>query len=544
MKPNNKLKYDIQYNKFKKSSALNDGNIPPFDELVKAQKIWLKKTQLQMVIRYSLSCIAIIAVAFLGFFFLRNKPQQNLVSKNETSLIVKDTSVIKAPVKEWDIAYQKFKINADSLTVIKMPSGTSITITPNSIADSSGKIVKGEVEIECREFFDPIDIMVAGIPMQYDSAGSNYTLETAGMIEINGSQNNHKLKIAEGKSIVIAQMSFGDNDFNTYSLDTKSGKWTYKGRPQNKPIESAAPIVSKDIEINAGLDPVPIHPSSIQEDNKPLKLSPAPKLQDESNPCFRLEVDKNTFPELAVYNNVLFEVKPGQGFNSTNEEWDWIDLKQGNRPNEYKVFLHDRGKTITAIVSPVFKEGDDYKEALRTFKKYEKEALGKIEETKKIWEENRRKLERDAQIAALIEIEKRKKYIDENAVIREFYVTNFGYWNSDRPCKRASPRSMKMKVELNEKDINLFNLFQIEKGINTLWVDYRIEPNTFYIQYDASKENIWFVIIPNSKKIAVVFPADFSRQISNNIGVLKMEVSEMEFKNPRELKNYLLSNKQ
>ena len=111
MKPNNKLKYDIQYNKFKKSSALNDGNIPPFDELVKAQKIWLKKTQLQMVIRYSLSCIAIIAVAFLGFFFLRNKPQQNLVSKNETSLIVKDTSVIKAPVKEWDIAYQKFKIN-------------------------------------------------------------------------------------------------------------------------------------------------------------------------------------------------------------------------------------------------------------------------------------------------------------------------------------------------------------------------------------------------------------------------------------------------
>ncbi|MDI1233601.1 MAG: hypothetical protein PSX81_04915 [bacterium] len=538
MKPN-KNNYDIQFNKFKNSPSVNDSDIPPFEEVVKAQKVWLVKSRLQMILRYSLSCIAIVTIALVGYNFMKSESPKNAIALTPNPIITKDTSVIKAPVKAWDIPYQVFKINADSLSIITMTSGTCLTISPNSLIDSAGQMVKGLVDINCREFFDPIDIMVAGIPMQYDSAGKSYNLETAGMIEINGSQNNQRLKIAEGKSIAIAQMSFGGNDYNTYSLDTKSGKWTYEGRPISQSKESLITTSIKTDRIK--------NASSVEQDkfgevkslNSPIFS--APKLQDESNPSFRLEVDKNTFPELAVYNNILFEVRPGQGFNSTNEEWDWIDLKQGNRPNEYKVFLHDGGKTITALVSPVFKEGEDYKAALSTFKKYEKAEFAKIDLNKKTEAESRRKLERAAEIAAKVEIAKMKYQIDENAVVREFRVGSFGYWNSDRPYQSVSPRSMKVRVELSEKNIQLINLFHIEKGTNTIFTNYHIEPNTFYIQYDAYKENTWFVILPNTQKIAVLFSAEFTSQLSSNIGILKMEVSEREFKNPKDLKNYLLS---
>lgn len=538
MKPNNKINYDIQYNKFKTSPVINDSEIPPFEEVVRAHKIWIKKTRLQMILRYSLSCLAAAVIAFVGFNFIKKNPELTSLPIVESKYIAKDTSVVRAPVKAWDIPYQTYKINADSLSVIKMPSGTTITIAPNTLVDSNGIIITGEANIECREFFDPIDIVVAGIPMEYDSAGIKYTLETAGMIEINGSQNNQPLKIGNGKSIAIAQMSFGGNDYNTYSLDTKSGQWTYEGKPEIKKIISE--VVEKKVIESVN---IPIHSSKnnleYDKDNHSSVIN-APKLQNESNPSFRLEVDKNVFPELAVYNNVLFEIKPGQGFNSTNEEWDWIELKQGSRPNEYKVFLHDGGKTISALVSPVFKEGEDYNQALKTFKKYEKTELDKIESNKKIEAENWRKLERQAELAAKAEMEKWKNRIDENSIVREFTIGSFGYWNSDRPFPNSSPRTMTVKVELSEKNIQLITLFHIENGTNTIFTHHHSEPNTFNIQYDAMKENTWFVIIPNTQKIAVVFPSDFTKQLSSHIGILNMEIGSLEFKNPKDLKKYLL----
>lgn len=41
------------------------------------------------------------------------------------------------------------------------------------------------VKITYREFADPIDFFVSGIPMEYDSAGRKYNFESSGMCEIN-----------------------------------------------------------------------------------------------------------------------------------------------------------------------------------------------------------------------------------------------------------------------------------------------------------------------------------------------------------------------
>ncbi len=571
----NQYSYDIQFNKLKGLTPLNDGDIPPFDDVVKAHTIWLKKTRLQMVIRYSLSCVAAIAITLGVWSYLNSQKQvQPLVN---TPIIIKDSSVVKAPVAAWDIPYQSFTINADSLSIVTMPSGTSLTISPNTLTDSAGNLVKGEVKIDCREFRDPIDIMVAGIPMQYDSGGVQYTLETAGMLEVNGSQNNRKLKIADGKSITVAQVSRGDNSYNTYSMDAKTGKWTFEGKPEVQvtvaPLKAMAikrPTQSESLEDDCFLNMTRNQDQligSIDEVKRTKNIVPA--LHNESNRSFRLDVDKNTFPELAIYNNVLFEIKPGQNFNSNNEEWDWIDLKPGKEANEYKVFLHDKGKTLSAFVTPVFSEGADYNEALKTFKKHEIEELVKIEEKRKQVEERQRivadeqkklidQMAKDnkAHLKALEKLQKKNKIgaapvqsnslvqsdLDYGSVTRTFTMSKFGYYNSDRPYQFKNPISTVVTIETDIPDLRFENLYQIEIGTNTLMVNYG--RGTYNVIYNPSQDNMLFTIIPGSKRLAVMYVDDFAKQMSSNIGgVLKMKIIEIEFENTDEIRSYLFGRK-
>ncbi|MES2616968.1 MAG: hypothetical protein V4613_03765, partial [Bacteroidota bacterium] len=564
MKPNNQVPYDIQFNKLKQLPPLQESDIPSFDSVMAEHTIMLKKFKTQMTVRYSLSSVAIIAVVFCSWWFLKKDVQQLPIAQ-KTVVKVADTTVVKAPVAEWDIPYQTYKVNADSLSVIKMASGTQLTIAPGILTDEAGEPVKGEVSIECREFFDPIDIMVAGIPMSYDSAGIQYTLETAGMLEINGKQNNKALKIAEGKAIEIAQISRGDNTYNTYSLNTKTGAWQYEGRPN---------VIDKQVMPEIGKAPKQQNTTSksyatvdeIKQISQPQVV--APKVHNEANRSFRLDVDQSRFPELGIYSNVLFEILPGQNFTSTNEEWDWIELKQGSKANEYKVVLYDKGQKHNVSVAPVFSAGEDYESALKKFKAYEKLKLSDIErgrkaqieqakkdealyqdqiKNKKIMQERLIKefeknqaLQNKVQVARNFNVNPNLAY---GEVVREFSASRFGYWNSDRPYMFNSPvkRTVVVKVNEHQLNTNLDQLYQIEKSTNALMVNYCFGANGYTITYNPNEENIWFMVIPGTKKIAVLSAVKFKAMTNNMENVLEMTTIDKEFKNAEELKAYILT---
>ncbi|NJN77433.1 MAG: hypothetical protein HC803_03155 [Saprospiraceae bacterium] len=66
--------------------------------------------------------------------------------------------------------------------------------------------MKGKVDISYREFHDAAAIIASGIPMT-NSEGDKY-METAGMFEINGSQNGQEVGIADDKEIEVKMGSF------------------------------------------------------------------------------------------------------------------------------------------------------------------------------------------------------------------------------------------------------------------------------------------------------------------------------------------------
>lgn len=536
MKSNNKP-YDISFNRNGNIQPLNTGDIPAFDTVLKAQTIYSRKLKFKMVIRYSLSAVAVLAVAAAAIYMNNsNAPQPGKTMANIPDDF-KDTVVVKAPVEQWDIAYTSFKIDAETDNTIEMPSGTRLTFEANSLIDSNGNTVKGEVEIKSREFFDPIDIMVAGIPMQYDSAGISYTLETAGMIEVKGYQGSAVLAVAPGKSIQIAQMSRGDNSYNTYALDEKKGKWEYKGRPELKeikleavdpPMENSAPIVEKFYDTEEAHFRYYDYPEQV-----------TPERRNETMPSFRLDVNPDQFPELALYNNVLFELLPGEKINSDNTDWDMIELIS-EKKGMYRVILHDRGKKFSARVKPVFNDGKDYKKAIEDFKKQYDERMAAINKQRALDEIKLKEMEKKNQITPI-------KYdkLNYGEVVRTFQADRFGYWNSDRPYRFSNPETRQIQFTIDNKELPLANVYQIETSANALMVNYRMNGNNgYYFTFSKGQDNILFTVLPGTKKIAILREEDFKKTIVTGQQVVDLKTIDKTFSSADDVRNYIIRQKQ
>ncbi|MGE3824232.1 MAG: hypothetical protein AB7G44_08395, partial [Bacteroidia bacterium] len=146
-----------------------------------------------------------------------------------TSNLKKETeSSVKPPFENLDVSTDLYLIDASKDTTIITKSGSQIKITANSFVDKNGTPVTGKVEIRYREFHDVIDIFMSGIPMTYDSAGTEYHFESAGMFEIHGFQEHEEVFISQTSPVNVLLASKWEGErFNIYKLDDKKGNWSY-----------------------------------------------------------------------------------------------------------------------------------------------------------------------------------------------------------------------------------------------------------------------------------------------------------------------------
>jgi hypothetical protein len=159
---------------------------------------------------------------------------------------------IKPPIKGLDVDRNFYTICPAIENVLVYPSGTKIRIPANAFVDKDGNSVKENITISYREFRDPVDFLVSGIPMTYDSAGETNHFESAGMFEINASVKTQPLKLSPSKQI---QMNFAttstDSTYNFYAFNDSAGRWDYKTKPAtitseskiNLPIQSPASLI-------------------------------------------------------------------------------------------------------------------------------------------------------------------------------------------------------------------------------------------------------------------------------------------------------------
>jgi hypothetical protein len=108
---------------------------------------------------------------------------------------------VTPPIEGIDVERSLYVINPSLENTLIYPSGTRLYIPPDAFRTPAGTLPSGNVTISYREFRDPVDCLVSGIPMRYDTAGAVETFESAGMFEINAGDRNGRLELAPEKRI-------------------------------------------------------------------------------------------------------------------------------------------------------------------------------------------------------------------------------------------------------------------------------------------------------------------------------------------------------
>ncbi|MBL7930365.1 MAG: hypothetical protein JNL60_00600 [Bacteroidia bacterium] len=476
-------------------------------------------------ISYSTVIVGITVICTITYSAIKTKStntkHETLTTKNQlTKSSNTQKAFVSAPSQKLKVPYSTYKIDSNKGGKIMHSSSSKISIPQNSFVDKHGKDIVGEVSIEYREFHDLGDILVSGIPMAYDSAGHKYNLESAGMFEIKGSQNGEPIFIKENKNIEIELASQNaENRFNQYYLDTLARNWIYLKKDNAAPIFSSqknehrlsanksmvsekvqrleneiAVILPKKIDsvktvYTEKLDKLPVY----REPKKPAK-------PNKGRPSFKLDGSNDEFPELAAFNNVLFEVGPeNKNYRKELHDITWSDVKISQGPDKgtnYLLTLSYRNQTEKLIVYPVL-EGNDYEKAINIYNQKfdtyqaltekkqgdERRLLAEMEAKQRVYlqeqkkKEEELKKERTRLVASTDALAKNELASNFNALdnksraTRLFSVSKFGIFNSDCPQPNLGNTNVKpVFTEKNDRPIIPDVVYLVDHSQKTVYL--------------------------------------------------------------------------
>ena len=147
--------------------------------------------------------IVIASVILILFLSIRSCTKKDASHASKTTEKVQTTFQIQPPLPELDIPYQQFEINPSKSNVLVSKGGAKINIPANAFLDKDGKVVQSKVKVSFREFYNPLDFYLAGIPMNYSENGIDKAFESGGMVEINASTNNTQLFVNKENKIKV-----------------------------------------------------------------------------------------------------------------------------------------------------------------------------------------------------------------------------------------------------------------------------------------------------------------------------------------------------
>ena len=111
---------------------------------------------------------------------------------------------------------------------VSLESGTVVTVPADAFVDSSGQPFTEPVDLIIREYLNPIETWLDGVPM---AMGDDRVLRSAGMMEIRGTtQDGRQVELAPDKTLQLDWYSVDeDPGYVTWTLDTATGVWTETG---------------------------------------------------------------------------------------------------------------------------------------------------------------------------------------------------------------------------------------------------------------------------------------------------------------------------
>jgi hypothetical protein len=515
------------------SNVLN--NIPAAPTVPFYKTIWFYTT---------LACVAGIAFVAINQFSDPTKKEVLLATENAPTPdtinqtasnefnYAEDTPCVKPLKKDMDIPMTIYQVDGIKGGELIHPTGTKITIPKAAFVDEQNQPIAGIVDIHFREINHPVDIMLSGIPMQYDSANQEMVLLSDGMIEIEGYLNGKKVKIAPNKTIDIALKATTDETkFNSYHLDTTSKNWKYTGKPDYEKTDKlivnhtvkhpdqsfAEEIKQLQKESNIAKHQYETAQKAVTDWTKSAPVKPVSGGNKDRQ--FVLDVNAKEFPELSNYQNLVFEVEkndPNFSASVYQQEWSDVSLSEKEKGKKYYLTLFKSGSKKTFSVFPVF-SGDDLKKAQAAFNKSFSTYSNELEKRQKVEADYKAQFEgklaqwEKAKEKEAVALELKQNEVENTNkvkfIARVLNVTTFGIWNID--CGVSPPTGIAQKVIFkdqhgNEVDILYANLF--EKGKKTIYTYNKNDFKNF--EYNPEEENV-IVAFLGTDKVGIVLNDQF-----------------------------------
>lgn len=417
------------------------------------------------------------------------------------------------PIPSADIVADEFQILPTKDTIIYHKSGSVISIPKGAFLDEKGNVISTSVDLKFRMFSNPLEIYLAGIPMNFTNEnGEELVFESAGMFEINASNNGKAVLVNPNSKIKVDAVSFSDDPkFNRYDLDPTTNTWRELGKDE-------------------------INTATKKEELERLPEAPiAPK--EAGKFAFQVFDELNEKDKLEEYKDVWFEPVDGKkcGFNFTKDILV-KDLKNGT----YEVTFVPWGKisdtTKTSCICYLsFKDKVQYSKALSAYKKKYAKLISKLENDRKriesAWEVYNKKAREYNFFRDRNEIE---TLTGTRKILRTLEINQFGLVNLDYP--HSYPKGANLEVTYVDENgyvIDLKQVVLVEMGVNAL---YRY---TKTIYFNPESQNILWGLTKHDK-LAYFTIEDFKALKKHSGKVkLKMRVHPTELKTYDEIMNVL-----
>lgn len=341
---------------------------------------------------------------------------------------------------EHHILYETAKFNAAEEFIFEQSTGTRIIVPANSLIDSAGNPVKGDVELRFREFHDVESIFLSGIPMQFGEERSQY-FSSAGMFEVRAFQGEQELALKEGADLKVDLANFLDTmegDYKLFELEDDEA-W---GEGRNFDVVS----------------------NSIRDSllNELSKMPPAPKnpVPDSNEFVFEIVADEKKMPHLKAWKAVKWELLGCVGDLTADQamrvDWDRVKITKVNKRN-YKIavgtdLVRKNGDLLsyeTILEARPLLKGKALKEAVAQFEEDEKKyavTLAKIEE-------------------------ETKRVKQQAALLNRFTVSGFGIYNCDRIDETLIYATISVEFDFEDEinplinEVMLYMLLEDQNGV-------------------------------------------------------------------------------
>lgn len=134
---------------------------------------------------------------------------------------------VKQPIPGININDTSYTFNSNTVSSFQYYSGSILSFDKNAFMYDDGKDYQGTVRIFYREFRNPVEIMLSGIPMTNNDNGEQKLFKSGGMYQIEAYDINNKPLITKSDTAVKINFALTDTsaNFKFYSLNN-NGSWS------------------------------------------------------------------------------------------------------------------------------------------------------------------------------------------------------------------------------------------------------------------------------------------------------------------------------